>query len=348
MSGHFDSAVCAKATLDDLASDRIRWFVTGARRRRGPDIPKDATPQDLLERLHLLSQGRLTNAAVILFGRDPHRLLALPPIKCLHFQGPTGATLLNQQSVCKGTIFGWIFEASFFALKGLSRADPSRWDLPSYDIPKEAVHEAVLNALVHQDYSSAIGMQVAIYSDRLEIFNPGALPPSLTLDQLRRPHSSGPGNPLLAQTLCPIENMDGKGVGTTGMIEHCRKAGLPEPEFKLRNGFLAILHRPRHRPPAPPPGQAGGQEPRPVPPAPPAPTVPDETKRLLMACQGEMTREQLQKELHLSSQENFRKLYLLPALQNGLVEMTIPDKPNSRLQKYRLTAKGKAVLASLL
>ena len=67
-----------------------------------------------------------------------------------------------------------------------------------------------------------------------------------------------------------------------------------------------------------------------------------------MACQGEMTREQLQKELHLSSQENFRKLYLLPALQNGLVEMTIPDKPNSRLQKYRLTAKGKAVLASLL
>jgi len=155
-------------------------------------------------------------------------------------------------------------------------------------------------------------------------------------------------NPLLAQTLCPIENMDGKGVGTPGMIEHCRKAGLPEPEFQLRNGFLAILHRPRHRPPSPPPGQAGGQEPRPVPPAPPAPTVPDETKRLLMACQGEMTREQLQKELHLSSQENFRKLYLLPALQNGLVEMTIPDKPNSRLQKYRLTAKGKAVLASLL
>ena len=51
-------------------------------------------------------------------------------------------------------------------------------------------------------------------------------------------------NPLLAQTLCLIENMDGKGVGTTGMIEHCRKASLPEPEFDLNGGFLVTLLAP--------------------------------------------------------------------------------------------------------
>ena len=57
-----------------------------------------------------------------------------------------------------------------------------------------------------------------------------------------------------------------------------------------------------------------------------------------------MGRDQLQSRLGLRARKNFRILYLAPALQQGLIEMTIPDKPNSRLQKYRLTPKGKAVI----
>ncbi|MCX5795005.1 MAG: hypothetical protein NTY77_05895 [Elusimicrobia bacterium] len=346
MSEPFDSAVCAKATLDDLNFDQIKWFVSSARRGRGCSIPKDEAPQALLERLHLIRDGRLTNAALILFGRDPRRLLALPPIECRHFQGPTGATVLRRLSVCDGTIFEWIFQAAFFALQGLSRP-VQRWDLPPYDIPKEAVHEAVLNALVHQDYSGATGMQLMLFSDRLEISNPGALPPSLSLDQLRQAHSSVPGNPLVAQALCFCASMEGQGDGTNRMIGHCRSAGLREPVFKLKDGFWVIFHRPALRPPAPPAAQAGGQEPLPAPPpAPSAPRVPEEVRRLLMACQGEMSREQLQKKLHLKSPANFRNLYLAPALEGGFLEMTLPDKPKSHSQKYRLTAKGKAVLAS--
>ena len=59
---------------------------------------------------------------------------------------------------------------------------------------------------------------------------------------------------------------------------------------------------------------------------------------------GEMTRQTLQRALGLKDDEHFRKAYLLPALETGLIEMTIPDKPNSRLQKYRLTARGADVL----
>jgi hypothetical protein len=68
--------------------------------------------------------------------------------------------------------------------------------------------------------------------------------------------------------------------------------------------------------------------------------VTGEVMRLLACVRGEMTRRELQSVLELRAEENFRKKYLMPALDADYLEMTIPDKPNSRLQKYRLTQKG--------
>ena len=67
---------------------------------------------------------------------------------------------------------------------------------------------------------------------------------------------------------------------------------------------------------------------------------------LLSRIEGEMTRQALQDALGLTNREHFRKAYLAPALEQGLVEMTQPDKPNSRSQRYRLTALGQAWLAA--
>jgi ATP-dependent DNA helicase RecG len=72
--------------------------------------------------------------------------------------------------------------------------------------------------------------------------------------------------------------------------------------------------------------------------------VTGEVRKILLVCRGEMSRRQLQEVLSLKSEENFRQLYLMPALLSGFIEMTIPDKPNSRMQKYRLTPKGIALL----
>jgi ATP-dependent DNA helicase RecG len=72
--------------------------------------------------------------------------------------------------------------------------------------------------------------------------------------------------------------------------------------------------------------------------------VTGEVRRLLLVSHGVMTRRQLRESLSLKSEENFRQLYLIPALLSGFIEMTIPDKPNSRLQKYRLTPKGVVLL----
>jgi len=76
-----------------------------------------------------------------------------------------------------------------------------------------------------------------------------------------------------------------------------------------------------------------------------SPQVTPQVGELLAAIRGEMGREALQSALGLSDRKSFRERYLKPALVNGLIEMTIPDKPNSRLQKYRLTDKGRQWLA---
>jgi ATP-dependent DNA helicase RecG len=75
--------------------------------------------------------------------------------------------------------------------------------------------------------------------------------------------------------------------------------------------------------------------------------VTGEVAKLLNVCQSETSRTQLQKALGLKAEENFRKLYLEPALKAGVIEMTIPDKPRSSKQKYRLTNAGKRFLESI-
>ena len=77
-----------------------------------------------------------------------------------------------------------------------------------------------------------------------------------------------------------------------------------------------------------------------------APQVSPQVGRLLAAIQGEMGREALQSVLGLLDRKSFRERYLKPALADGLIEMTIPDKPNSRVQKYRLTDKGRRWLGA--
>jgi predicted HTH transcriptional regulator len=215
-------------------------------------------------------------------------------------------------------------------------------------MPPEVVREAIVNAVAHRDYISNGSVQVMLFADRLEVWNPGTLPPSLTLEQLRHPHGSVPGNPLLAESLYLTKYIERMGTGTGDMIDRCRAFGLPEPEFAITDGFVITLRRKPEQAFA----SVGGQVTPPV--TPPdagavtrevAGEVTGEVRKLLLVCSGTMTRKELQQSLFLKGEENFRQLYLVPALEAGYVEMTIPDKPNSRLQKYRLTAKGKAWLA---
>lgn len=104
--------------------------------------------------------------------------------------------------------------------------------------------EAIVNAIAHRDYHSNASIEVRLFADRLEVWNPGTLPGTLTLDDLRDSHPSVPNNPLIAESLYLTRYIEKVGSGTQRMIELCREANLPEPDFGLRAGsFVVTLWR---------------------------------------------------------------------------------------------------------
>ena len=246
-SGPFDAAPCLKASLGDLDEDRMRRFVRAARRARGFPLGEASTPLELLTHLNLLDQGGPVNAAVLLFGRQPQRFLLSSETKCAHFHGTGVAKPIPSYQVYRGTIFELVDQAVDFILSKINLAVGTRaaaTQAPvSYEIPPEVVREAVVNAVAHRDYTSAGSVQVMLFADRLEVWNPGTLPPSLTLARLRQPHGSVPGNPLLAEALYLTKYIERMGTGTGDMIDRCRQAGLAEPEFSLTDGFVVTVRR---------------------------------------------------------------------------------------------------------
>lgn len=331
-TGPFDATPCPKATLADLDEAKMSDFLRQARRARGFPLAEEASPVELLTHLNLLDDGRLTNAAVLLFGKQPQRFLISSEIKCAHFHGTEVAKPIPSYQVYKGTVFALVDQAVDFVLSKINLSVGTRersTQVPvAYEMPPEVVREAIVNAVAHRDYTSNGSAQVMLFADRLEVWNPGTLPPSLTLENLRQPHGSVPGNPLLAEPLYLAKYIERMGTGTGDMIRRCREAGLPEPEFALTDGFVITLRRKAVQVT----GEVAGE-------------VTGEVRKLLMVCHEAMTRKQLQEALLLKGEENFRNLYLVPALDDGLIEMTIPNKPTSRLQKYRLTGKGTAALS---
>ena len=114
----------------------------------------------------------------------------------------------------------------------------------SYEIPKEVITEAIVNAIAHRDYTSNASVQVMLFRDRLEIWNPGALPMGWTTDNLKQLHTSVPANPLVAEPLYLAGYIERMGTGTTDIIQKSLAAGLAEPQFIQAEDFKSIINRP--------------------------------------------------------------------------------------------------------
>lgn len=352
--GPFDATFCRNATLADLDDDKIARFLDLARRGRNFPLPAGTPPLEVLAHLNLLDQGRPTHAAVLLFGRQPQRFLLTSEVKCAHFHGYEVAKPIPSYQVYKGTVFDLVDQAKDFVLSKIdlwvgTRATSTQ--VPTaYEIPQEVVAEAIVNAVVHRDYTSNASVQVMLFKDRLEIWNPGSLPPSLTLEKLSGPHASVPHNPLLAEPMYLTKYIERMGTGIRDMIRRCQDAGLRAPEIRLDGGsFVLTIWRKvsgsNTASPSPPGGVSADLPPPPVTP-PVTPPVAVGNLLRLIGSRGPLGNSDLLKNLGLRDRTHLREHYIDPALAEGLVERTLPDKPTSRLQKYRLTAKGRAVLDS--
>ena len=246
--GPCDAAQCFGATLDDLDVEGMYRFIRIARRARQFPLPEETPPADLLRHLNLLKGGRLTNAAVLLFGRAPQRFLISSEIKCGHFHGTEIAKPIPSHQVYKGTVFELVDQAVDFVLSKIALSVGTRAKSVQapvmYEMPREVITEAIVNAVAHRDYTDNSSVQVMLFADRLEVMNSGQLLPPLTVEKLRVAHPSLPRNPLLAESMYLLRYIEKMGTGTVDMIRRCAEAGLPEPEFEVGAGFLTRIWRP--------------------------------------------------------------------------------------------------------
>ena len=345
LTGPFDATICHNAQIEDISEDKIRWFLTRAKNARDYALAESTPVVDVLTHFYLLEQGKPNHAAILLFGHKPQRFLITSEVKCLHFHGTQKLKPIPSYQIYKGTIFDMVDQSIDFVMSKLNRSVGTRALGPQapveYDIPQEVVAEGIVNAIAHRNYTSNASVEIMLFSDRLEIWNPGTLPPSLTLESLKKIHSSQPANPLIAQPLFLAKYIEKVGTGTVDMYDQCRKAGMKPPEFRLDNGFfiLTIWRKKTAKKPVliksgPSRDQVGTK----------SGLSSEDIIPVLAFCLKAKAVSDIQKQFKWTNRTKFRNKYINPLLQDGLLEMTIPDKPNSRLQKYRLTKKGEEYL----
>ena len=331
----FDASACLEATEEDLDLSKLELFQARARSQRGYAHGPGTPMITALAHLNLLDRNLPTHAAVLLFGARPQRFMPASEVKCMHFHGTTVGKPIPSYQIFKGSVFELVDQALDFVMSKIARRVGTRaltTQIPvDYELPREVVAEAIVNAVAHRDYASNASVQVMLFADRLEVWNPGELPAPLTVAELWRPHASIPRNPLIAEPMFLAGYVEKAGSGTLDMIARCAAAGLPEPLFRQDGGqFVQALTRP-FTPEATPEAT-----PEVTPEVTPKATPEVHIARLVNVLVGEMSRQQLQAALGLKDSSSFRRAYLQPALRAGLIEMTITDKPTSALQRYRL------------
>jgi ATP-dependent DNA helicase RecG len=235
-SQRWERQIVVGAEREDLDDKLIKETATMAvKSERWQGSSEDI--EGFLHALGLSAHGGVTNAALLLFGKQPSRLLPQARVRLLVMpEGKTG----NRYSVdktfdaCLLRIAEQIPDALASHAGGvLSRFSQENWqreDHPLY--PKTALREGVMNALVHRDYSLSGSVAISIYPDSLQITNPGSLAGGLTPADLKRDHPSVPRNPDIAHIFFLRGLIEKIGRGTQRIVEDCRTAGLHDPKWQ--------------------------------------------------------------------------------------------------------------------
>jgi ATP-dependent DNA helicase RecG len=358
---HWDGVPSPGFVIADLSSPALANFrkkATGSKRLSSELLSE--TDAVLLDKLRLFEKSWLKRAAVMLFHEDPERLVTGAYVKIGFFR--TDSDLLYHDEI-HGDLFTQVdrtldllltkYLRAWISYEGVQRIE-------TYPVPEAALREAVINAIVHKDYASAIPIQISVYDNKLMIWNAGQLPPDWTLEQLTAKHASVPYNPDIASVFFRAALLESWGRGIDLIRDACVAHGSQVPEFRWDNGlwmefpFMEMgaagdaqatqeitqettqeTADPVSDPVA---GEVTGEVAGEV-----TGEVTGEVQRLVLKLEGRMSRVQIQKALGLRHEDHFREAYLIPALQGGVVEMTIPGKPRSSRQQYRLTARGEVL-----
>lgn len=243
----WDERTCEEASQEDVDEEKVRIFLKIAKEERNLKIRGNVPTKEVLTKLKLVKEDKLTNAGVLLFGKEPQRFFAQSEVRCARFKGDEAVKPFVDMKVFGGDLLNHVDKALNFTLEHIPK---SAWLIPGrpdreekYLYPPDAVREAIINAICHRDYESVSNVQIRVFDDRVEVWNPGALPDGWTVEKLKEEHESIPKNPLIADHFFLARLIERWGTGTIEMIRQCEEWGVPAPEFRDTGTSIVVTFR---------------------------------------------------------------------------------------------------------
>ena len=227
--------------IEDLDQNAIQKFKELAiRKKRIDDTILEEDTETLLDKLHLINNGYLTNAALLLFSKDPERYFTGAFIKVGFFE--TNADLIYQDEV-RGSLFEQIdkvIELIFFKYMKAKISYDGLQRIEEYFVSEASMRKAILNAIVHKQYESGVPIQISIYKDKLYITNVGKLPDHWTEKTLYQKHGSKPYNPNIAHVFYLAGHIESWGRGIEKIFDSCIENNLPMPKYYINPTDIMI------------------------------------------------------------------------------------------------------------
>lgn len=326
---HDDERPIERASMSTLDMAQIQSYLLQKKLERPgfAQLPEEQA----LEMLNVTRGGTPTLAAVMNFCVYPQGYMPQLAITAVVVPGTQIGehdgfdSRFQDNKRIEGTIKTMVDEAITFCKRNMkvqTIIDPEtgkRRDRTEY--PVEAIREAVLNALIHRDYShltEGTPVQINFFADRLEIHSPGSLYGRMTVEQLghARPDLRNPALAVMTEVLVGAEN---RYSGIPTIRREMAAHNLPDPVFEnRRNEFVVILYNQVRE-------------------VPEQKAKPDET--LLDFCEEPRSRKEIARFLGIKTASYAMDRYIKPLLEEGKLEMTIPEKPKSTHQKYKTVHK---------
>jgi ATP-dependent DNA helicase RecG len=238
---HWDGVPVPRVGVADFKEESFDIFRAKAAKSGRVSDEILAESNDLLvDNLNLKDGNYLKRAAVLLFHHNPEKWVVGAYIKIGYFR--TDADLLYQDDI-HGSLFVQAEKAMDLLLTKYLRAAISYEGIgriERFPFPKAALREALLNAIVHKDYSSGAPIQISVYENKIYFWNDGQLPENWTVEQLLLKHASKPFNPLIANAFFRAGMIESWGRGIEKINRECKLAGVPVPEYRTDVSGLMV------------------------------------------------------------------------------------------------------------
>jgi ATP-dependent DNA helicase RecG len=250
----YETLPCRAATLSDLSPRLIARYRD--QRARHTSGALDLNDEELLRNLGCVieEEGRRmpTNAGVLLFCEDPYRFLRQNEITCAQFKGTDVLRTIDRRDL-RGSLPELAVEAEQFLYRHIRIGHEviGFEGIDYWEYPREALREALINAIIHRDYSIAGGrIRIFMFDDRIEFYSPGDLLPGVTVEKMQRLESQSKlRNPVIVEAFRDLGGFIEKmGTGVQRMGRAMAENGLPVPRFEELGGeFRVTLGGPGER-----------------------------------------------------------------------------------------------------